>query len=282
LKTSGEDLLQDPELNRINGEIRGTVSEGSRAIYRMGLLAALHYGDGDLKWKDRAVRELLLLCDKTNFRDWHPVEAQAVADMVIAVTLGYDWFRDGLTAPQATEVRAFLEQKGVDALIAHLNEEPPPATAFGTAPGATETAKKKADPKKAKGKPDKAEEAPVNSEQMAIASALLIEPSLLQASYLALSSVVSHMPGRGLLHSPIFACCSVSHARFLVSTLLACSEVMMVGDAVGAGAAGGFALFARMLPISTSGLSASLPAPGIPESTRSTCRPMARAPRAAM
>lgn len=174
LKASGEDLLQDPELNRINGEIRGTVSEGSRAIYRMGLLAALHYGDGDLKWKDRAVRELLLLCDKTNFRDWHPVEAQAVADMVIAVTLGYDWFRDGLTAPQATEIRTFLEQKGVDALIAHLNEEPPPPTAFGTAPGATETAKKKADPKKAKGKPDKADEAPVNSEQMAIASALLI------------------------------------------------------------------------------------------------------------
>jgi hypothetical protein len=102
------------------------------------------------------------------------VEAQAVADMVIAVTLGYDWFRDGLTAPQATEVRTFLEQKGVDALIAHLNEEPPPPTAFGTAPGATETAKKKADPNKAKGKSDKADEAPVNSEQMAIASALLI------------------------------------------------------------------------------------------------------------
>lgn len=175
LKASGEDLLQDPELNRINGEIRGTVSEGSRAIYRMALLAALHYGDGDLKWKDRAVRELLLLCDKTNFRDWHPAEAQAVADMVIAVTLGYDWFRDGLTAPQATEIRTFLEQKGIDALIAHLNEEPPPATAFGTAPGATATAKKKDDSKsKGKGKPDKGDEPPVNAEKMAIASALLL------------------------------------------------------------------------------------------------------------
>ena len=174
LKASGEDLLQDPELNRINGEIRGTVSEGSKAIYRMGLLAALHYGDGDLKWKERAVREAILLCDKTNFRDWHPEEAQAVADMVIAVTLAYDWFRDGFNAQQATEIRTFLEQKGVDALIAHLNEEPVPDTAKGAAPGATATAKKADTKGKAKAKPDKGEEAPVGSEQMAMASALLL------------------------------------------------------------------------------------------------------------
>ena len=174
LKASGEELLKDPELNRINGEITGQTSEGSKAIYRMGLLAALHYGDGDLKWKERAVREAVLLCDKTNFRDWHPTEAQAVADMVIAVTLAYDWFRDGFNDQQATEIRAFLEQKGVDALIAHLNEEPVPPTAFGTAPGASDPPKKKAPPKKAAPKAGKEEDAPVNSEQMTIASALLL------------------------------------------------------------------------------------------------------------
>jgi hypothetical protein len=132
LKASGEDLLKDPELNRINGE--GDSGEGARAIYRMALLAALHFGDGDLKWKDRAVRELILLCDKTNFRDWHPADAGSVADMVIAVTLGYDWFRDGLNATQAAEIRAFLRQKGVDALIAHIQDKPVPPTAFATAP----------------------------------------------------------------------------------------------------------------------------------------------------
>jgi len=103
----------------------------------MGLLAALHYGDGDLKWKERAVREVILLCDKANFRDWHPTEAQAVADMVIAVSLGYDWFRDGYNATQAAEIRTFITEKGIDALIAHLNEDEIPPTAFGTAPGAT-------------------------------------------------------------------------------------------------------------------------------------------------
>lgn len=172
LKASGEDLLKDPELNRINGEIRGVVSEGSKAIYRMGLLGVLHYADGDLKWKERAVRENILLCDKTNFRDWHPTEAQAVADMVIAVCLGYDWFRDGYNAQQATEIRTFLTEKGVDALIAHLNEEPVPPTAFGTAPGASEP--KKSTPKSAPKKSDSKVEVPITAEQMACASALLI------------------------------------------------------------------------------------------------------------
>jgi hypothetical protein len=137
LKASGEALLLDPELNRINGEIRGVVSEGSRAIYRMGLLAALHYGDGDLKWKERAVREAILLCDKSNFRDWHPEESPAVSDMVIAVCLAYDWFRDGFNAQQAAEIRTFLDQKGIDALVAHLNDEPVPETAKGVSGGQT-------------------------------------------------------------------------------------------------------------------------------------------------
>ena len=202
LKASGEDLLKDPELNRINGEIQGTVSEGSRAIYRMALLGALHYGDGDLKWKERGVREVILLCDKTNFRDWHPAEAGAVADMVIAVTLGYDWFRDGYNATQAAEIRTFLRQKGVDALIAHIQDEPVPPTAFGTAPGASDD-KKKA-PAKGKGKaPAKEEELPVNLEKMHIASALLLnaigfvddDPDMAKASANAAAKVF----GEGML-----------------------------------------------------------------------------------
>ncbi|MCB1279806.1 heparinase II/III family protein [Prosthecobacter sp.] len=173
LKASGEALLLDPELNRMNGEIRGQVSEGSRAIYRMGLLGALHYGDGDLKWKERAVREAILLCDKSNFRDWHPEDSQAVSDMVIAVCLAYDWFRDGFNQQQAAEIRAFLDQKGIDALVAHINDEPVPETAMGTSGGQTAPAKAPAKGK-AKGAPAKAEDVPPGQEKMAAASALLL------------------------------------------------------------------------------------------------------------
>lgn len=173
LKASGEDLLKDPELNRINGEIRGQVSEGSRAIYRMGLLGALHYGDGDLKWKERAVREAILLCDKSNFRDWHPEESDAVSDMVIAVCLAYDWFRDGFNAQQATDIRTFLDQKGIDALVAHIDDEPVPESTKGVSGG--QTAPSKAPAKgKAKGPPAKADDLPPGREKMAAASALLL------------------------------------------------------------------------------------------------------------
>lgn len=163
LKASGEDLLKDPELNRINGE--GDSGEGARAIYRMALLAALHHGDGDLKWKDRAVRELILLCDKTNFRDWHPADAGSVSDMVIAVTLGYDWFRDGLNAKQAEDIRVFLRQKGVDALIAHIQDKPVPPTAFATAPEGSD-----ANPEA----PATKNAVPVTRQKMRIASALML------------------------------------------------------------------------------------------------------------
>ncbi len=192
LKASGEDLLKDPELNRINGE--GDSGEGSRAIYRMALLAALHYGDGDLKWNERAVREVILLCDKTNFRDWHPSEAAAVADMVIAVTLGYDWFRDGFNTKQAAEIRAFLRQKGVDALIAHIHGEPVPPTAFGTAPES---------PDGNPPAPAMKEESPVNLEKMHIASALLLnamgfvdeDPNMAKAA----ASAAAKVFGEGML-----------------------------------------------------------------------------------
>ncbi|MEZ5387799.1 MAG: heparinase II/III family protein [Prosthecobacter sp.] len=167
MKASGEDLLQDPGLTRINGDTGG---EGAKAIYRMGLLGALHYCDGDLKWQDKGVQELIGLTDKVSFRDWHPELMDNVADMVVAVSLGYDWFNASLNAQQKTEIRTFLMEKGIDALEAHLEGEEIPETAKGTSGG--QTASKKAAPKKSAPKID--DKLPPDSEHMAAAAALLI------------------------------------------------------------------------------------------------------------
>lgn len=167
MKASGEDLLQDPGLTRINGDTGG---EGAKAIYRMGLLGALHYCDGDLKWQDKGVQELIGLTDKVAFRDWHPELMDNVADMVVAVSLGYDWFNAGLNAQQKTEIRTYLMEKGIDALEAHLEGEEIPETAKGTSGG--QTAPKKAAPKKGGSKVD--DKLPPDSEHMAAATALLI------------------------------------------------------------------------------------------------------------
>lgn len=173
LKASGEDLLKDPELARINGDTGG---EGPKAVYRMGLLGALHYGDGDLKWQERGVRELIALTDKISFRDWHPELVDNVTDMVVASALGYDWFRTGLNAEQATGVRTYLAEKGIAALIAHLEGEEIPESAKGMSGGQTGT-KSKAAPAKAPPRPqpksDTGKLLP-DSKQMAAASALLL------------------------------------------------------------------------------------------------------------
>jgi len=56
LKAGGEKLLEAPELTRVFGEQRGTVTPGSKAMYRMAALGALHFLDGDPRWKERAIR----------------------------------------------------------------------------------------------------------------------------------------------------------------------------------------------------------------------------------
>lgn len=170
LKASGEDLLQDPGLTRINGDTGG---EGPKAIYRMGLLGALHYGDGDLKWQDKGMQELIALTDKVSFRDWHPELIDNVADMVVATCLGYDWFYAALNAQQKTEIRTYLAQKGIDALIAHLEGEPIPETAKGVSGGQAEPVKAKGAPKKKAAAKDD-DKLPPDSKHMAAASALLI------------------------------------------------------------------------------------------------------------
>lgn len=169
LKASGEDLLQDPGLTRINGDTGG---EGPKAIYRIGLVGALAYCDGDLKWQDKGKQEVLALTDKTSFRDWHPELIDNVTDMVVATALGYDWFRSALNAEQATTVRTYLTEKGIDALVAHLEGEEIPDTAKGLSGGQTES-KGKAAPKKAAPKVDNSK-LPPDGKQMAAATALLI------------------------------------------------------------------------------------------------------------
>ncbi|MDI1315061.1 heparinase II/III family protein [Prosthecobacter sp.] len=172
MKASGEDLLLDPELTRINGETGG---EGPKAVYRMGLLGALHFCDGDLKWQDKGTKELIALTDKITFRDWHPDLIDNLTDLVVATSLGYDWFRAGLNAEQAAVIRTFMTEKGIGALIAHLEGEEIPESAKGTSGGQTGTKSKapaKA-PAKAQAKPDVSKLLP-DSKQMAAASALLI------------------------------------------------------------------------------------------------------------
>lgn len=170
LKASGEDLLLDPGLTRINGDTGG---EGPKAIYRIGLLGALAYCEGDLKWQDKGKQEVISLTDKVAFRDWHPDLVDNVTDMVIATALGYDWFRSSLNAAEATAIRTYLTEKGIEALIAHIEGDEIPESAKGTSGGQTAPPKAKAPAKKPAPKKEDTK-APPEAKMVNAGAALLI------------------------------------------------------------------------------------------------------------
>lgn len=172
LKAAGEKLQATPELVRIFGEQTGNVTPASKAIYRMATLGTLHHMEGDPRWMERGVREMVAITDPATFQNWYPDEPKVTADFLIAASLGYDWFRSGMNDKQASAARTYMVEKGIGALVALLKGEPLPESALGKAAGSSGDAKKAA-PKKAAAKDDKAEAEP-DAEHMAAASALIL------------------------------------------------------------------------------------------------------------
>lgn len=171
LKAGGEKLLETPELTRVFGEQQGTVTPGSKAIYRMATLGALHFLDGDARWRERGIRELVAITDPATFQNWYVDEPAVTADFLIAASLGYDYFKDGFTAKQLTEIKTYMIEKGIGALSAKIKGEPPPPSAVGKAAGVEDAPKAKAP---AKGAAKKVEDEEPDAEHMAMASALIL------------------------------------------------------------------------------------------------------------
>ncbi|GEP44091.1 SHD1 domain-containing protein [Brevifollis gellanilyticus] len=172
LKAGGEKLLETPELTRVFGEQRSPVTPGSKALFRMATLGALHFLDGDPRWKERGIREMVAITDPATFQNWYVDEPAVTADFLIAASLGYDYFKDGFTAKQLTDIKTYMIEKGIGALAARIKGDPIPESARGKAAGVEDAAKAKAP---AKGAPKKAEDdGPPDSEHMAMASALIL------------------------------------------------------------------------------------------------------------
>jgi hypothetical protein len=170
LKTAGEAVLAAPELTRIFGEQQGTTTPGSKALFRMALLGTLNFVDGDPRWKERAVREMTAITDPATFQNWYVDEPEVTADFLIAASLGYDYFKDGMTAKQVLEARTYMVEKGIGALAARLKGDPIPESARGKAAGTADTKGKPP----AKPAPKKVEDEEPDFEHMAAASALIL------------------------------------------------------------------------------------------------------------
>ncbi|MCW5551348.1 MAG: heparinase II/III family protein [Verrucomicrobiae bacterium] len=105
----GEAILRQPPVERIL--IGPRLLDKSRTVVdRLYTLGLLHRLDGQAKWRDRAVSEMLAVA---GFKDWNPSHFLDVAEMTHGMAIGYDWFYDALTPEQRGTIETAMVEKGL-------------------------------------------------------------------------------------------------------------------------------------------------------------------------
>ena len=101
LYTFGEEQLAEPLCKYEFPDGKKLLTISRRASYRIVGLAMLYQINGEARFADRAVEELLNVC---SFSDWHPSHYLDVGQMAYGAGLGYDWLYHYMTASQRSTV----------------------------------------------------------------------------------------------------------------------------------------------------------------------------------
>ncbi len=104
--------IQMEEAPPITRTIQGRrlLSESRRALKRLTTLATAYQLTGDDRHVERARQEMLAVAD---FRDWNPSHYLDVAEMTMAMAIGYDWLYDQLDESTRQVIREAIVEKGV-------------------------------------------------------------------------------------------------------------------------------------------------------------------------
>lgn len=105
----GEAILRQPPVERIL--IGPRLLDKSRTVVdRLYTLGLLHRLDGETKWRDRAINEMLAVA---GFNDWNPSHFLDVAEMTHGMAIGYDWLYDALAPEQRRTIETAIVEKGL-------------------------------------------------------------------------------------------------------------------------------------------------------------------------
>ncbi|QDU87048.1 Heparinase II/III-like protein [Pirellulimonas nuda] len=91
-------------------EGRRLLSQSRRCLERVLTLAMAYHLTHDQRFARRCEREMLAAAA---FSDWNPSHFLDVAEMTLALAIGYDWLYDELTPDARDAVRTAIVQKGV-------------------------------------------------------------------------------------------------------------------------------------------------------------------------
>jgi len=88
------------------------LATSNEALKRIYFLSYAYRMTGDEKYLKRAEQELVAVCD---FQDWNPTHFLDVAEMSMAVAIGYDWLYEELSETARTKVRKAIVEKALTA-----------------------------------------------------------------------------------------------------------------------------------------------------------------------
>ena len=106
----GDRLISQPPVERILIG-RRLLDKSREALRRIFQLSYAYRTTGDKKYLQRAEKEMLAVAD---FSDWNPSHFLDVAEMTMAVAIGYDWLYDGLSESSRQKIRETILKKGIE------------------------------------------------------------------------------------------------------------------------------------------------------------------------
>jgi len=110
IKKSADQILGEPVCRYEKPDGRRLLSVSRRVLDRVRTLAMVNRLEGDLRYADRAWKELEAAAA---FPDWNPAHFLDTAEMTHAFALGYDWLYDRWTEDQRRVLRDAMVSKGL-------------------------------------------------------------------------------------------------------------------------------------------------------------------------
>lgn len=105
-----EAIISLPPVERIQIG-RRLLDKSREALRRIFHLSYAFRMTGEEKFLERAEKELLAV---SNFSDWNPTHFLDVAEMTMAVAIGYDWLFDHLSEDSKQKIREAIVNKGLE------------------------------------------------------------------------------------------------------------------------------------------------------------------------
>ena len=108
--SESDKIVELPVLERV--QVGKRILDTSReALRRIFYLSYSYRITGEEKYSNRAEKEMLAVC---RFKDWNPSHFLDVAEMTLAVAIGYDWLYNGLCEHSKETISHSIIKKGLD------------------------------------------------------------------------------------------------------------------------------------------------------------------------